>query len=188
MAEGQITGLEGATSGGGRDRRRRPHRMRLRSDRNRIERTYRPSCRGSRKRTGSWTALSHPAHRCLRRGDVANQLHPSSDGFASSTTTTARKWGARRRGRCSAPPPYDYIHTFWSDQYDHKLEYVGHATEWDTWSAGAWEEGNLIGFYLWTGLLQAAVGLTWRRPRVEHRPGDGGIARLVADVPDPPGA
>ena len=56
--------------------------------------------------------------------------------------------------------PYDYIHSFWSDQYEHKLEYVGHATKWDEFVIrGSLEEGKLIGFYLQEGLLQAAVGL-----------------------------
>src|SRR4029450_8395527 len=27
--------------------------------------------------------------------------------------------------------PYDYIHTFWSDQYEHVIEYVGFAASWD---------------------------------------------------------
>ena len=35
--------------------------------------------------------------------------------------------------------PYDYLYTFWSDQYEHKLEYVGHVEKWDdSWSAAAW--------------------------------------------------
>ena len=44
-----------------------------------------------------------------------------------------REDGARGGAdRCSAATaPYDYIHSFWSDQYEHKLEYVGHATKWD---------------------------------------------------------
>ena len=56
--------------------------------------------------------------------------------------------------------PYDYVHTFWSDQYEHKLEYAGHATEWDDFVIrGSLEDGELVGFYLQEGRLLAAVGV-----------------------------
>jgi 3-phenylpropionate/trans-cinnamate dioxygenase ferredoxin reductase subunit len=56
--------------------------------------------------------------------------------------------------------PYDYIHSFWSDQYEHKLEYVGHASNWDEFVVrGSLEDRTLIGFYLLEGQLRAAVGL-----------------------------
>jgi len=48
--------------------------------------------------------------------------------------------------------PYDYVHTFWSDQYEHTIEYVGHATKWDEFVVrGSVEEGKLVGFYLVDG-------------------------------------
>jgi 3-phenylpropionate/trans-cinnamate dioxygenase ferredoxin reductase subunit len=56
--------------------------------------------------------------------------------------------------------PYDYVHSFWSDQYEHKLEYVGHVTKWDEFVVrGSVEEGKLIGFYLVDGVVLAAAGL-----------------------------
>ena len=56
--------------------------------------------------------------------------------------------------------PYDYVHSFWSDQYEHKLEYVGHATKWDQFVVrGSLEERKLVGFYLGEGQVLAAVGL-----------------------------
>ncbi len=56
--------------------------------------------------------------------------------------------------------PYGYIHSFWSDQYDHKLEYVGHATTWDEFVVrGSLEEGRIVGFYLVGGVVRAAAGL-----------------------------
>jgi 3-phenylpropionate/trans-cinnamate dioxygenase ferredoxin reductase subunit len=59
-----------------------------------------------------------------------------------------------------ADVPYDYIHSFWSDQYEHSIEYVGHATEWDEFVVrGSLEERALVGFYLLDGQLRAAVGL-----------------------------
>jgi len=67
---------------------------------------------------------------------------------------------AAARSMLGSTDPYDYLHSFWSDQYDHKLEYVGHTTNWDEFVIrGSLEEGRLIGFYLREGLLQAAVGL-----------------------------
>jgi len=56
--------------------------------------------------------------------------------------------------------PYDYLYTFWSDQYEDKLEYVGHATQWDQFVVrGSLAERKLIGFYLDHEVLKAAVGL-----------------------------
>jgi Reductase C-terminal len=56
--------------------------------------------------------------------------------------------------------PYGYLHSFWSDQFEHKIEYAGYATRWDEFVArGSVEEGKLIGFYLVDGVVRAAVGL-----------------------------
>ncbi len=56
--------------------------------------------------------------------------------------------------------PYDYVYTFWSDQYEHKIEYVGHAARWDEFVVrGRLDEGKLVGFYLRDGVVAAAVGL-----------------------------
>ena len=44
----------------------------------------------------------------------------------------AEKQGrAAARSMLGASDPYDYVHSFWSDQYDDKLEYAGYATRWD---------------------------------------------------------
>ena len=73
--------------------------------------------------------------------------------------------------------PYDYIHSFWSDQYEHKLEYVGHATKWDQFVVrGSLEERKLVGFYLLDGQVLAAVGLDrGGDPELDTRLGDGGV-------------
>jgi 3-phenylpropionate/trans-cinnamate dioxygenase ferredoxin reductase subunit len=94
-------------------------------------------------------------------GDVANQLHPLFGRVRVEHYNNGEKMGrAAARSMLGATTPYDYIHTFWSDQYDHKLEYVGHATKWDDFVVrGSLEDRKLIGFYLLEGLLQAAVGL-----------------------------
>ena len=38
---------------------------------------------------------------------------------------------AAGRSMLGSTAPYDYVHTFWSDQYEHTIEYVGFAAEWD---------------------------------------------------------
>jgi 3-phenylpropionate/trans-cinnamate dioxygenase ferredoxin reductase subunit len=79
--------------------------------------------------------------------------------------------------------PYDYVHSFWSDQYEHKLEYVGHAATWDEFVVrGSLDEGKLIGFYLTGGLVQAAVGLDrGGDPELDLSGEMAACARLVAN-------
>ncbi len=94
-------------------------------------------------------------------GDVANQLHPLFGRVRVEHYNNAEKQGrAAARSMLGSTAPYDYIHSFWSDQYEHKLEYVGHATKWDQFVVrGSLEERKLIGFYLLEGQVRAAVGL-----------------------------
>ncbi len=94
-------------------------------------------------------------------GDVANHLHPLFGRVRVEHFNNGEKMGrAAARSMLGSTDPYDYLHSFWSDQYEHKLEYVGHTTNWDEFVIrGSLEERRLIGFYLQEGLMQAAVGL-----------------------------
>jgi 3-phenylpropionate/trans-cinnamate dioxygenase ferredoxin reductase subunit len=94
-------------------------------------------------------------------GDVANHLHPLFGRVRVEHFNNAEKQGAAAaRSMLGSTAPYDYLHSFWSDQYEHKIEYVGHAARWDELVVrGSVEEGKLIGFYLVDGAVQAAVGL-----------------------------
>ena len=94
-------------------------------------------------------------------GDVANHLHPLFGRVRVEHYNNAEKQGAAAaRSMLGSTAPYDYIHSFWSDQYEHKLEYVGHAATWDEFMVrGSVEEAKLVGFYLVGGVVQAAVGL-----------------------------
>ncbi len=94
-------------------------------------------------------------------GDVANQLHPVFGRVRVEHYNNGEKQGAAAgRSMLGSSTPYDYIHSFWSDQYEHKIEYVGHATSWDDFAVrGSLEEGKLVGFYLSAGVVRAAVGL-----------------------------
>jgi len=94
-------------------------------------------------------------------GDVANQLHPLFGRVRVEHYNNAEKQGvAAARSMLGSTDPYDYLYTFWSDQYEHKLEYVGHAARWDEFVVrGSVEERKVIGFYLVDGVVRAAVGL-----------------------------
>jgi 3-phenylpropionate/trans-cinnamate dioxygenase ferredoxin reductase subunit len=94
-------------------------------------------------------------------GDVANQLHPLFGRVRVEHYNNAEKQGsAVARSMLGSTAPYDYLHSFWSDQYEHKLEYVGHAASWDDFVVrGSLDETKLIGFYLAGGVVRAAVGL-----------------------------
>jgi 3-phenylpropionate/trans-cinnamate dioxygenase ferredoxin reductase component len=94
-------------------------------------------------------------------GDVANHLHPLFGRVRVEHYNNAEKMGgAAARSMLGAQAEYRYLHTFWSDQYEHKLEYVGHAREWDQFVVrGSARDRKLIGFYLQGGTLRAAVGL-----------------------------
>ena len=94
-------------------------------------------------------------------GDVANHRHPLFGRVRVEHFNNAEKMGAAAaRSMLGSEAPYDYLHSFWSDQYEHKIEYVGHVTKWDEFVVrGSLEEGKLIGFYLVDGVVRAAVGL-----------------------------
>ena len=94
-------------------------------------------------------------------GDLANQLHPLFGRIRVEHYNNAEKQGtAAARSMLGSAAPYDYLHSFWSDQYEHKIEYVGHADRWDEFVVrGSLAEAKLIGFYLVDGVVRAAVGL-----------------------------
>ena len=94
-------------------------------------------------------------------GDVANQLHPLFGRVRVEHYNNAEKQGAAAaRSMLGSTEPYDYLYTFWSDQYEHKIEYVGHVATWDEFVVrGSVAERKLIGFYLVGGVVRAAVGL-----------------------------
>ncbi len=121
-------------------------------------------------------------------GDVANHLHPVFGRVRVEHYNNAEKQGrAAARSMLGSTTPYDYIHTFWSDQYEHKLEYVGHATTWDEVVVrGSLQERRFVGFYLRDGLLQAAVGLDRGGDPEQDLDGEmAACARLVAQRAEP---
>ncbi len=94
-------------------------------------------------------------------GDVANLLHPVFGRVRVEHFNNAEQQGrAAARSVLGDPRPYDYIYTFWSDQYEHKLEYVGVAQSWDQIVLrGTYASRTFLAFYLAQGTLRAAFGL-----------------------------
>jgi 3-phenylpropionate/trans-cinnamate dioxygenase ferredoxin reductase subunit len=94
-------------------------------------------------------------------GDVANMAHPLFGRLRVEHYNNAEKHGAAAaRSMLGKGAPYDYTFTFWSDQYDHTLEYVGIARGWDRFVVrGSLQARRFLGFYLKGGTMQAAVGL-----------------------------
>jgi 3-phenylpropionate/trans-cinnamate dioxygenase ferredoxin reductase subunit len=95
-------------------------------------------------------------------GDVANHYHPLFDRrmrvehFDNATrqgaTAALNMLGGRVR--------YDDPHWFWSDQYDHSLQYAGHAERWDDVVVrGSLEARDFVAFFLLEGKLVGAFGL-----------------------------
>jgi len=115
-------------------------------------------------------------------GDVANILHPLFGRVRVEHYNNAEKQGrAAARSMLGATDAYDYIYTFWSDQYEDKLEYAGYTTEWDQFVVrGSLEERRFLGFYLVDGAVAAAVGLNrGGDPELDEDSEMAAAARLV---------
>jgi 3-phenylpropionate/trans-cinnamate dioxygenase ferredoxin reductase subunit len=95
-------------------------------------------------------------------GDVANHYHPVFD-----RRIRTEHWNnARQQGRAAAlnmmgrETPYDEIHWFWSDQYEHTIQYAGYHREWDDLVIrGSLESRNFAAFYLLGGRVLAVVSV-----------------------------
>ena len=123
-------------------------------------------------------------------GDVANHLHPVLGRIRVEHYNSAQHHGtAAARSMMGSTELFDYIHNFWSDQYEHTLQYVGHATRWDDFAIrGNLAEGKFIGFYLVEGEIRAAIGFDrGGDPEYEQDSEMAACARLVARRarPDP---
>ncbi len=94
-------------------------------------------------------------------GDVANHLHPLFGRLRVEHWNNGYRQGrAAARSLLGGEQPYDYLHSFWSDQYEHVIEYVGFAAGWDRLVfRGRPESRKFLGFYLKDGIVRAAVGL-----------------------------
>jgi 3-phenylpropionate/trans-cinnamate dioxygenase ferredoxin reductase subunit len=121
-------------------------------------------------------------------GDVANHLHPVLGQIRVEHYNSAGHHGAAAaKSMLGSDVPFDYIHNFWSDQYEHTLQYVGHATKWDEFAVrGSLPERKFVGFYLLAGVIRAAVGFN-RGGDPEYEPDSemAACAQLVAQNAQP---
>ena len=116
-------------------------------------------------------------------GDVANHLHPVLGRVRVEHYNSAEHHGTAAAGSMlGSTVPFDYIHNFWSDQYEHTLQYVGHVTKWDDFAVrGNLAERKAVGFYLLGGVVRAAIGFD-RGGDPEYEPNSemAACAQLVA--------
>ncbi|MET0851349.1 MAG: FAD-dependent oxidoreductase [Candidatus Rokuibacteriota bacterium] len=94
-------------------------------------------------------------------GDVANHLHPTFGRLRVEHWNNALHQGrAAARALQGRGAAYDYVHTFWSNQYEHTVEYVGFAARWDRLVIRGRLDGRaFLAFYLQDGIVRAAMGL-----------------------------
>jgi 3-phenylpropionate/trans-cinnamate dioxygenase ferredoxin reductase subunit len=95
-------------------------------------------------------------------GDVANHYHPVfRRHIRIEHWQNALKQGpAAARNMLSEDVPYEEVPWFWSDQYEHNLQYAGFHTEWDELVVrGSMEERNFVAYYRKDRRVLAAVAL-----------------------------
>jgi 3-phenylpropionate/trans-cinnamate dioxygenase ferredoxin reductase subunit len=94
-------------------------------------------------------------------GDLANHRHPVFGRIRVEHWNNASNQGrAAALSMLGKGRPYDYVHSFWSDQYDQSIEYVGFVRSWDRLVfRGSGEGRRFLAFYLQEGVLRAVFGL-----------------------------
>src|SRR5205085_5640426 len=95
-------------------------------------------------------------------GDVANHFHP----VFGRTIRTEHWQNAIRHGEAAAlnmldrGVAYEEIPWFWSDQYEHNLQYTGFHTEWDDLVIrGRLEDRDFVAFFVKEGRVQAVLSM-----------------------------
>jgi len=94
-------------------------------------------------------------------GDMANHPHPVFGRLRVEHWNNALYQGrAAALSMLGRGAPYDPVHSFWSEQYDHKIEYVGYAPAWDrVVLRGTLESRRFLACYLHEGVLRGVFGL-----------------------------
>jgi 3-phenylpropionate/trans-cinnamate dioxygenase ferredoxin reductase subunit len=94
-------------------------------------------------------------------GDVANHMHPLFGRLRVEHWNHGDRHGrAAGRTLLGDDTPYDYVHSFWSDQYEHVVEYVGFARSWDRLVfRGRPESRKFLAFYMKDGVVAAVSSI-----------------------------
>jgi 3-phenylpropionate/trans-cinnamate dioxygenase ferredoxin reductase subunit len=94
-------------------------------------------------------------------GDIADHAHPLFGRIRVEHYNNAEKQGrAAGASLVDKGVPYDYVHSFWSDQFDQTVEYVGFAPQWDSITVeGSLPDRDFIVRYLRGGRLVAAAAM-----------------------------
>lgn len=95
-------------------------------------------------------------------GDVANHYHPLAGRHmrVEHYQNAISQGQAAARNMLGQQLPYAEVHWFWSDQYEHNIQYAGFHGEWDEFVVrGSLEERNFVGFYLKDNRIGAAVAM-----------------------------
>jgi 3-phenylpropionate/trans-cinnamate dioxygenase ferredoxin reductase component len=95
-------------------------------------------------------------------GDVANHYHPVFGRHirVEHWQNALRQGPAAARNMLGKGESYEEIPWFWSDQYEHNLQYAGFHTEWEELVVrGSTEERNFVAFYRKDGRVLAAVAI-----------------------------
>ncbi|TMC08422.1 MAG: oxidoreductase [Chloroflexi bacterium] len=115
-------------------------------------------------------------------GDVANHWHPLFGRVRVEHWNNAFQQGeAAARSLLDEGEDYDYLHSFWSEQYEHRIEYLGLADRWDdVVLRGAPASREFLAFYLRDGAVRAAFGLD--RGGDPEDPADDGELKACAPL------
>lgn len=95
-------------------------------------------------------------------GDVANHYHPLFDRRmrVEHFDNATRQGAVAAMNMLGFRTRYEDPHWFWSDQYDHSLQYVGHAERWDDIVVrGSIEDRDFVAFFMLDGKIAGAFGL-----------------------------
>lgn len=95
-------------------------------------------------------------------GDVANQYHPVFERHirVEHWQNALKQGEAAARNMLGGGEPYQEIPWFWSDQYDHNLQYSGFHREWDELVVrGSLQERSFVAFYRKDERTLAAVAI-----------------------------
>jgi 3-phenylpropionate/trans-cinnamate dioxygenase ferredoxin reductase subunit len=95
-------------------------------------------------------------------GDVANHFCPVFGRHlrVEHFDNAIKHGSAAAHSMMGGTEAYDDPHWFWSDQFEHNLQYAGYAAEWDEIvTRGSTEDRSFVAFYLKDGVVLAALGL-----------------------------